>query len=60
TEVRVGDVVECGSLKDVRHVKVVADGEYIGTGLDKAAISSITVKHRLIRIIDDSRTEVGE
>lgn len=60
TEVRVGDVVECGSLKDVRHVKVVADGEYIGTGLDKAVISSITVKHRLIRIIDDSRTEVGE
>ncbi|WHX85841.1 hypothetical protein QNH18_16975 [Bacillus paralicheniformis] len=60
TEVRVGDVVECGSLKDVRHVKVVADGEYIGTGLDKAVISSITVKHRLIRIRDDSRTEVGE
>ena len=60
TEVRVGDVVECGSLKDVRHVKVVADGEYIGTGLDKAVISSITVKHRLLRIIDDSRTEVGE
>ncbi|WP_259331028.1 hypothetical protein [Bacillus sonorensis] len=60
TEVRVGDVVECGSLKDVRHVKVVADGEYIGTGLDKAAISSIAVTRHLRRIIDDSRTEVGE
>ncbi|MCY8266128.1 hypothetical protein MOC48_06965 [Bacillus haynesii] len=60
TEVRVGDVVECGSLKDIRHVKVVADGEYIGTGLDKAAISSVAVTRHLRRILDDSRTEVGE
>ncbi|QHZ45850.1 hypothetical protein [Bacillus sp. NSP9.1] len=60
TEVRVGDVVECRPLKDIRHVKVVADGEYIGTGLDKAAISSVAVTCRLRRIIDDSRTEVGE
>ncbi|MCY8754774.1 hypothetical protein [Bacillus haynesii] len=60
TEVRVGDVVECCPLKDIRHVKVVADGEYIGTGLDKAAISSVAVTRHLRRILDDSRTEVGE
>ncbi|MGN9867375.1 hypothetical protein [Bacillus swezeyi] len=60
TEVRVGDVVECRPLKDIRHVKVVADGEYIGTGLDKAAISSVAVTCRLRRIIDDSRVGVGE
>ncbi|MED2979530.1 hypothetical protein P4284_22985 [Bacillus swezeyi] len=60
TEVRVGDVVECRPFKDIRHVKVVADGEYLGTGLDKAAISSVAVTCRLRRIIDDSRTEVGE
>ncbi|MCY7780018.1 hypothetical protein MOB41_16590 [Bacillus haynesii] len=60
TEVRVGDVVLVDSMKNIQELKVVDDGEYIGTGEYKAALTSIAVTKNLIRIIDDSRTEVGE
>ncbi|MCY8034168.1 hypothetical protein [Bacillus sonorensis] len=60
TEVRVGDVVLVDSMKNIQELKVVDDGEYIGTGEYKAALTSIAVTKNLIRIIDDSRTEVCE
>ncbi|QQO40680.1 hypothetical protein 000TH008_252 [Bacillus phage 000TH008] len=60
TEVRVGDVVLVDSMKNIQELKVVDDGEYIGTGEYKAALTSIAVTKNLIGIIDDSRTEEGE
>ncbi|QQO41194.1 hypothetical protein 015DV002_240 [Bacillus phage 015DV002] len=60
TEVRVGDVVLVDSMKNIQELKVVDDGEYIGTGEYKAALTSIAVTKNLIGIIDDSRTEAGE
>ncbi|MCA1184810.1 hypothetical protein LC766_25050, partial [Bacillus licheniformis] len=57
TEVRVGDVVAYrGVYKTIDYVTVVADGE--PTGGERAALTSIAVKRG--KIIDDSRTEVGE
>ncbi|MFN2748048.1 hypothetical protein ACINLE_06885 [Bacillus sp. z60-18] len=57
TEVRVGDVVAYrGVYKTIDYVTVVADGEPTGGG--RAALTSIAVKRG--KIIDDSRTEVGE
>ncbi|KND05335.1 hypothetical protein ACJ43_22130 [Bacillus paralicheniformis] len=57
TEVRVGDVVAYrGFYKTIEYATVVADGEPTGGG--RAALTSIAVKHA--KIIDDSRTEVGE
>ncbi|WP_235598209.1 hypothetical protein [Bacillus licheniformis] len=60
TEVRVGDVVLVDSMKNIQELKVVDDGEYIGTGEYKAALTSIAVTKNLIRIIDDNRTGAGE
>ncbi|WP_175075768.1 hypothetical protein [Bacillus glycinifermentans] len=57
TEVRVGDVVAYrGVYKTIDYATVVADGEPTGDG--RAALTSIAVKRA--KIIDDSRTEVGE
>ncbi|MED1742033.1 hypothetical protein P4U97_21485 [Bacillus swezeyi] len=57
TEVRVGDVVAYrGVYKTIDYATVVDDGEPTGAG--RAALTSIAVKRA--KIIDDSRTEVGE
>ncbi|MCC2134073.1 hypothetical protein LKL22_14625 [Bacillus licheniformis] len=59
TEVRVGDVIAYRGLsKTTEYAIVVADEESTGSG--RVALSSIAATKSLVRVTDDSRTEVVE
>ncbi|WEZ21196.1 hypothetical protein P5661_06355 [Bacillus subtilis] len=59
TEVRVGDVIVYrGALGTLKTATVVPNSESVWKSNNKAALNSYAVDH-VIRIIDDSREEVG-